>query len=272
MDSRPLGIFDSGLGGLTVVRALHELLPGEKIIYLGDTARVPYGNKSPATVVRYAREISAFLLARRVKAVVVACNTASACALDTLSAELPVPVFGVIEPGVSAALAATHEHRVGIIGTTGTINSGAYQERLRRARPGLDITARATPLLVPLIEEDWLEHAATRAILEEYLAPFRRRRIDTLVLACTHYPLLKPALTNLLGPRVALVDSAQACARFVQDALGGAGLLADGDGGAPDLEVFVTDLPAHFQKAAERFLCRKLRAVETVSLEVLPVR
>jgi glutamate racemase len=266
MDNRPLGIFDSGIGGLTVVRALHELMPNEKLIYLGDTARVPYGNKSADTIIRYSREISNFLLAKGVKGIIVACNTASAYALDTLRAELKVPVFGVIEPGVSAALAATKNNRIGIIGTIGTINSGAYQNALKKRNPGLEIMAHATPLLVPLIEEDWLAHSATRAILEEYLWQFRLMQIDTLVLACTHYPLLKPTLTNLLGHHIELVDSAESCARFVRAALEKEGKLSAAVDEAP-LEVYLTDLPVHFKKVGERFLRRKLVSVEVVSVE-----
>ncbi|MDR2462717.1 MAG: glutamate racemase [Verrucomicrobiales bacterium] len=266
MDNRPLGVFDSGIGGLTVVRALHELLPNEQLIYLGDTARVPYGNKSAETIIRYSREISRFLRSKNVKAIIVACNTASAYALTVLRAELNIPVFGVIEPGVSAALSATHNNRVGIIGTIGTINSGAYQNRLREQNPALAITAQATPLLVPLIEEDWLEHSATRVILDEYLWPLRLAGIDTLVLACTHYPLLKPTLTNLLGHHIALVDSAQTCARFVHEALARDGLLSTADG-EPPLEVYLTDLPVHFQKAGGRFLRKTLAHVSVVSVE-----
>jgi glutamate racemase len=266
MDKRPLGIFDSGIGGLTVVRALHELMPNEKLIYLGDTARVPYGNKSSDTIIRYSREISNFLLSKDVKGIIVACNTASAYALDTLKAELNIPVFGVIEPGVSAALAATRNNRVGIIGTIGTIKSEAYQHALKKQRPELEIIAHATPLLVPLIEEDWLAHSATRAILEEYLWQFRLMRIDTLVLACTHYPLLKPTLANLLGHNIELVDSAEACARFVREALRQEGRLGDAIG-EPPIEVYLTDLPVHFKKVGERFLRRKLQKVDVVSVE-----
>ena len=267
MDNRPLGIFDSGIGGLTVVRAMHELMPNEKLIYLGDTARVPYGNKSADTIIRYSREISNFLLSKDVKGIIVACNTASAYALDTLKAELKVPVFGVIEPGVSAALAATKNNRVGIIGTIGTIKSNAYQNALKKQKPGLEIIAHATPLLVPLIEEDWLAHSATRAILEEYLWQFRLMRIDTLVLACTHYPLLKPTLTNLLGHNIELVDSAESCACFVRDALAKDGQLSSAND-EPSIDVYLTDLPVHFKKVGERFLRKKLANVEVVSIEM----
>jgi len=265
-DSRPIGVFDSGVGGLTVVRALEELLPHEKLVYLGDTARLPYGNKSAETVTRYSREIVQFLTSRGVKLVVVACNTASALALETLRAETAVPVLGVIEPGVQAALAATGSGRVGIIGTTGTIGSGAYQELMRRQRPDLAITARATPLLVPLIEENWLDHEATRSVLREYLQPMEAARIDTLVLACTHYPLLKPALSALLGPGRVLVDSAEACAASVKRHLDRHGLHAPSDA-AGATALCLTDLPAHFRDMAGRFLKRPAAAPELVRLE-----
>jgi len=266
MDKRPLGIFDSGVGGLTVVRSLHELMPTESLIYLGDTARVPYGNKSPQTVIRYAREDSKFLLSKGVKAVVVACNTATAHALEVLRRELPVPVIGVIEPGVEAALKATRNRRVGIIGTQGTITSAAYQRALQARLPGIELVAEATPLLVPLIEEDWLEHAATQAVLEQYLRHFREAGVDTLVLACTHYPLLKPMLAKLLGPEVQLVDSARTCADFVRGALQVAGALNGGPEEA-EIRVYLTDVPVHFTRMAERFLNRTLENVEVVSLE-----
>lgn len=265
-DSRPIGVFDSGVGGLTVIRALEELLPYERLVYLGDTARLPYGNKSAETVTRYSREIVQFLGTRGVKLVVVACNTASAFALETLRNETPVPVLGVIEPGVQAALAATCSGRVGIIGTSGTIGSGAYQNLLRRARPGLSITARATPLLVPLIEENWLDHEATRCVLREYLHPMLEARIDTLVLACTHYPLLKPALSALLGPGRVLVDSAEACAASVKRHLDRHGLHAPADRPG-STELLLTDLPAHFCEMAGRFLKRPAAAPELVRLE-----
>ncbi|MDD5260663.1 MAG: glutamate racemase [Methylacidiphilales bacterium] len=266
MDDRPLGIFDSGLGGLTVARALREVMPGESLIYLGDTARVPYGNKSSETIIRYSRENSRFLLSRDVKAVVVACNTASAYALETLRVELKTPVFGVIEAGVEAALKATKNNRVGIMGTSGTIRSSAYQDALKAKRPDIQLVAEATPLLVPLIEEDWLDHAATRSILEEYLWKFRRAGVDTLVLACTHYPLLKPTLLDMLGPSVELVDSARTCADYVRRELEQSGSLSAQPGGA-GMEVYLTDQPAQFTRLAERFLKQKLEHVEVISVD-----
>jgi glutamate racemase len=265
MREKAFGIFDSGVGGLTVVRAFHDLLPQESIVYLGDTARVPYGNKSKESVIRFSREISQFLLAKEVKAIVVACNTASAHALASLQQEFSIPVFGVIEPGVQAALAATRSGRIGIIGTTGTIKSAAYQNALLQMRPNLHLVAEATPLLVPLIEENWLDKAATRCILEEYLEPFRKAEVDTLVLACTHYPLLKPILAEMLGEGVVLVDSAEACARYVQESLLSREWLNESGKGKPD-QIYLTDLPTHFISMAERFLERKMSSPVVVTV------
>ncbi len=262
---KSFGIFDSGVGGLTVVRAFHDLLPKESIIYLGDTARVPYGNKSSETVRRFSKEICQFLLSKNVKAIVVACNTASAYALTALKQELSIPVFGVIEPGVQSALAATRNGRIGIIGTTGTIKSAAYQNALKTIRPELYLVAEATPLLVPLIEEDWLEHDATRLVLEQYLEPFHEAKIDTLVLACTHYPLLKPLLKKMLGSEVVLVDSAEACARYVQNSLQGDDWFSRREAAISD-QIYLTDLPTHFTSMATRFLDRKLDPVQVVQV------
>jgi glutamate racemase len=250
------------------VRALEEMLPEEPIIYVGDTARVPYGNKSADTITRYAREISHFLREREVKIIVVACNTASAFALEALRREFDVPVLGVIEPGVQAALAATGTGRVGIIGTSGTIGSGEYQRLLHESRGDLELTARATPLLVPLIEENWLDHEATRVVLREYLRPMEESRIDTLVLACTHYPLLKPVLSELLGPSRVLVDSAEACAASVKR------YLERHDLRTPDTtpgrtELFLTDIPTQFQAMAARFLKRTGAPATLVRVESL---
>jgi glutamate racemase len=262
-DPRPLGVFDSGVGGLTVVRELQRQLPNESIFYLGDTARVPYGNKSPETVRRFAHEDSKFLVERGVKAIVVACNTASAHALESLRAEFSVPVFGVIEPGVTAALDETKGGRIGIIGTSGTIASGAYQSAIQAARPEAFILAEPTPLLVPLVEEAWLDHQATRLILVEYLRPFLEARIDTLVLACTHYPLLRGIIQEVAGPEIALVDSASTCA----------GLLAKEEGvsfgageGGTEVRLYLTDLPRGFSSLAGRFLGGAIDSVEVVSL------
>ncbi|MGF1678150.1 MAG: glutamate racemase [Candidatus Methylacidiphilales bacterium] len=265
-DSRPLGVFDSGVGGLTVVRALNRLLPGESIIYLGDTARVPYGNKSPEAIRRYAREDAFFLTERGVKAVVIACNTASAHALETVSGAMDVPVLGVIKPGVEAALERSESGRIGIMGTAGTIASGAYQDGIRARRPDAHIVARSTPLLVPLIEEGWLDHKACKLVVQEYLCPFLEANTDTLVLACTHYPLIRPLLEEMAGSRMEMVDSAGTCAQEVRRVLGERGLLSDAAEGG-HIQACLTDYSPHFQSLAERFLDRPLMEIERVNVD-----
>jgi glutamate racemase len=261
---RPVGAFDSGVGGLTVVRAMRELLPAEDIFYLGDTARVPYGNKSPETIVRYSRENLAYLQRYGVKAVVVACNTASAHALSVLQRESDVPVIGVIAPGVEAALAATRNRRIGIIGTQGTIQSGAYQDLLRRLQPDIFIMAQAAPLLVSLVEEDWLSHPATQMILREYLAPLIAAEVDTVVLACTHYPLLKALAQEILGPEVVLVDSAQNAAAALARVLTSTQLSRPTGLTAGHITVCTTDVPVQFSRLAERFLGEKIESIDHV--------
>src|SRR5438477_6974025 len=211
-DSGPIGVFDSGIGGLTVVKALRELLPNEKIFYLGDTARVPYGSKSASTVERYRLEITEMLVREGVKTIVVACNSASAVALPKLEKILSVPVVGVILPGAKAAVAATRNRHVGVIGTRATIKSGAYEQELRALNPDVRISVRACPLLVPLIEEGWLDDALTDRVIARYLEPLMHDGIDTLVLGCTHYPLLADAIARFLPEKVELVDSARNCA------------------------------------------------------------
>jgi glutamate racemase len=207
--SAPIGVFDSGLGGLTVAHAIMRQLPAESIVYFGDTARVPYGPKSPDTVRRYSHEIAAYLLEQGVKAIVVACNTATAHALPMLEQELDIPVIGVVEPGARAAVRASRSGRIGVIATAGTIKSGAYVKAIHAEAPEALVTALACPLFVPLVEEGWIDHEATRAIAREYLAPFTSDSVDTLVLGCTHYPLLKPLIAEVVGPEVRLIDSAE---------------------------------------------------------------
>lgn len=249
----PLGLFDSGVGGLTVVRAVQELLPCEDIVYLGDTARVPYGSKSPETIRQFADEDVRFLLSRGVKAIVVACNTATAHALPSLCEQYRVPILGVIEPGVEAALADPHCERIGIIATRGTIRSHAYQHALAQRRTGLIIHGQPSPLLVPLIEEDWTDHEAARLIVRTYLDPLVEKGIDTLLLACTHYPLLIPLLREVLPADVRLVDSATTCAEHLRRDLSDLGLLAPA-GRTGGLEIFLTDLSDEFEAQARRFL------------------
>lgn len=265
MNDAPVGIFDSGIGGLTVARAIHALLPNESTVYLGDTARVPYGPKSPTTVRRYAREILEWLLEQRVKAVVVACNTATAHALDDLREHSPVPVIGVIEPGARAAIAATGGRGVGVIGTAGTIASGAYRRALLALRPGLHVAEQACPLFVPLVEEGWFDRPATRLVAEEYLAPLAHGGIDTLVLGCTHYPLLAPLLADVMGPAVTLIDSAQETAHELARVLAADGMEATGR--APATRRFAaTDDVARFARVGAVFVGRTPDAVELVEL------
>ncbi len=253
MDS--IGVFDSGVGGLTVVAALRRRLPAESILYLGDTARLPYGSKSPETVTRYTRRNIEFLVERGVKAVVVACNTASALALDNLQLAGGMPLWGVIEPGARRA-AEVSRGRVGVIATEATVRSDAYPRALRRLRPDLSVVSRACPLFVPLVEEGWHEDdEVTTRIAERYLAPLLEAEIDTLVLGCTHYPLLKSVLARVAGPAVTLVDSAEAVAEVVAEGLAAAGLAraASAPGGATQ-HLCVTDGGESFKLVAGRIL------------------
>lgn len=261
----PIGVFDSGIGGLTVVRELTRQLPHESIVYFGDTARVPYGPKSPDTVRRYSREIAGFLQDQGVKAVVVACNTATAHALPALQAELPVPVVGVVAPGARAAVEATTRGAIGVIGTAGTIRSGAYERAIRELAPHAHVTARACPLFVPLVEEGWLDTPATRLIAAEYLAPLDAANIDTLVLGCTHYPLLKPLIANVLGPDVRLIDSAEKTAAQTAAELHTRGI-ANTAAHAPTHRFIASDAAEQFLRVGQSFLGAAIERVETVTL------
>ncbi|GAA5117369.1 glutamate racemase [Luteolibacter yonseiensis] len=253
VNSAPLGFFDSGVGGLTVVRAAQELLPAEDILYLGDTARLPYGSKSPETIRQFADEDVRFLISKGVKAIVVACNTATAHALPQLREQYRVPILGVIEPGVDAAVSCPNVERVGIIATRGTIGSHAYQHALALRKTGLIIHGQATPLLVPLIEENWIDHPATRQILKSYLYPLVEKGIDTLMLACTHYPLLIPVLKDLLPAEIRLVDSATTCAEHLKTELTRLDLL-NPEARDGTLEIHLTDLSDEFESLAKQFL------------------
>jgi glutamate racemase len=261
----PLGVFDSGIGGLTVARALFARLPRERVIYFGDTARVPYGPKSPDTVRRYSAEILAYLVHRGVKAVVVACNTSTAHALEFLRERATVPVVGVIEPGARAAVQASRSGRIGVIGTAGTVASGAYERAIRALRPDAVVTAVACPLFVPFVEEGWFDHPATELVAREYLAPLQRAGIDALVLGCTHYPLLKPLLARVMGPDVALIDSAAETANAVARELASRGLEAPA-GASPEHRFVVSDDEPRFRRVGELFLGERLSDVEVVPL------
>jgi len=259
---KPIGVFDSGVGGLTVVRALRRRLPAESILYLGDTARLPYGTKSPATVRQYTRRNVEFLEARGVKAVVVACNTATALALDDLPT--PVPVWGVVEPGAVRA-AHVSRGRVGVIATEATILSDAYGRALRRLRPELAVLSQACPLLVPLVEEGWHDDPLAEQVARRYLEPLLSAGIDTLVLGCTHYPLLEPVLRRVVGPEVELIDSAAAVAERTALDLAKDGLAEPG-GAPPEHHFCVTDSGDRFAR-----LARMILGDERVSLELVEV-
>jgi glutamate racemase len=259
----PIGVFDSGIGGLTVVRALMAHLPQEHVVYFGDTARVPYGVKSAETICEYAGQITAFLVAHPVKLLIVACNTMAAVAADAIRARSPVPVLDVIETGAETAARATRNRRIGVIGTLATVDSAAYERALRRHRPDVAIHARACPLFVPLVEEGWLEHPVTRLTAEEYLAPLLAEDIDTLVLGCTHYPLLAPLLEKVAGSSVRLVDSATTTAERAAGLLAERKLLNPGEA-PPKHRYFVTDVPQRFRAVGERFLGQPLEPIDLV--------
>ncbi len=260
-----IGVFDSGIGGLTVVKALRDFLPHEDIFYLGDNARVPYGGRSAETVQRYSFEIANLLLAENAKAIVVACNTASAVALGELQRKLSVPVLGVILPGAAAAAKTTRNARVGVIGTRATIRSGAYERALRAENVQLEIFAQACPVLVPLIEEGWLNDEVTDRAIARYLGPLAESQIDTLVLGCTHYPLLRTAFARYLGPKVTLVDSAENCACAVAEMLRQE-KLQSGSTAAGKLTVALTDRPDAFLEIARDSLHLDLGEVRLLTL------
>lgn len=271
--TRPIGIFDSGLGGLTVLRAVHERLPDEDLVYFGDTARVPYGTKGELTVRNFARQDAGLLVGLGVKMVIVACNTASAFALDHLRETLPVPVIGVIEPGVETALRRTRGGSVGVIGTSGTIRSGRYQAGLRQGIAGLPgiaaerIEVQECPLFVPLVEEGLIGTQITRLALDQYLAPLRAAGVDTLILGCTHYPLLKDDLAVYMGPGVDLVDSADTLAGAAAAQLEAAGLLRERNGREGKLSFHLSDIPWKFSEIGARFLGQPIDDATTVGLD-----
>jgi len=263
---RPIGVFDSGVGGLTVVKALRDKVPNETIVYLGDTARVPYGPKSSETVQRYALELAHMLMQKNAKALVVACNTVSSVALPLLTRKFSVPVIGVIEPGARAALQATRNQHVGVIGTRATIRSGAYEKALRATDNGVRVSSRACPLLVPLIEEGLLDDDVTDRVIVRYLEPLLADGIDTLVLGCTHYPLLSTAIGRALGGDITLVDSAANCATAVQEVLNRESLLAPATQ-TGKLHVALTDSADNFLNVAREALQLNFGEIE---LQPLP--
>lgn len=260
LQAKPIGVFDSGIGGLTVVRSIMMRLPHENIVYFGDTARVPYGPKSPEVVRQYAAQDTQFLAGHNVKMIVVACNTVSSVALEIVQKHSQVPVIGVIDPGARAAVAVSVKKRIGVIGTVGTIRSNAYTNSIRQADPSAIVIGQACPLFVPLAEEGWTDHKATDLIASEYLFPLKLQKIDTLVLGCTHYPILRRVIEKTLGENVKLVDSAEATAEEVVRLLDERGLRNLSTLKA-NIQFFVSDIPYKFAEIGERFLGRKLGRV-----------
>jgi len=269
---KSIGIFDSGIGGLTVLQELCRMLPHERLIYLGDTARVPYGTRSSETIRRYALEDALFLVKQGIKLLVVACNTASANATSYLKEKLSIPIVEVIGPGARQAARSTRIKRIGIIGTEATVRSNAYAAEIKRIDPGIEVLSRSCPLFVPLVEENW-DTADDEACLEElkalaarrYLGVFKQQGIDTLVLGCTHYPLLKDTIARYMGADILLVDSARETAREVFGVLQEMRLIGEGEGGAPP-RFFVTDAPDRFMRLGTRFLGSELEEVRQVEI------
>ncbi len=272
-DPRPIGVFDSGIGGLTAVREIFRQLPNESVVYFGDTARLPYGNKSKETVTRFSVEIASFLVRQNVKCIVVACNTASSHALDALRMRWELPVIGVIEPAAKAAVAQSPHGLIGVVGTLATVGSGAYLEAIHKLVPGASVLSRACPLFVPLVEEGWLDHHVTHLVAEEYLAELRAANLESLILGCTHYPLLAPLLHELMGPAVKLVDSGAEAARATAQLLAERGQLA-ADPGSRGVQhhFFLSDEPRRrsFARVAQTFLGRPLPHVTVVDQTDLP--
>ena len=262
--SEPVGIFDSGMGGLTVLKAIRDKLPWENIIYFGDTAHLPYGNKSPEAVKRYSSQIADFFVSRNVKLMVVACNTASVFALDALVRKIDIPVIGVVEPGVKTAVAAAKD-AVAVIGTYGTVKSGVYQEKIGRRNSALNIFSKACPLFVPLVEEGWTDTQVTREVADIYLREFRGR-IDTVILACTHYPMLKKVIRETLGDSVSVVDSATEVAKEVELQMKECSILnTSGDTGAN--EYFVSDLTDNLRRTGEIFMDSPMGEIKEVQVD-----
>lgn len=260
--NKAIGVFDSGVGGLTVLKEIINLFPNEDTVYLGDTARVPYGTKSAETVTRYSLEITDFLINKGIKLLVVACNTASAVALPALRENHSLPIIGVIEPGARKAVATTKTGKVGVIGTEGTIKSGAYERAIKAISPEIIVTSKPCPLFVPLAEEGWTDNEVALSAAEIYLREFKG--VDTLVLGCTHYPLLKGVISEVMGDKVKLIDSGEETALEVQRALQDQGALKTG--GVGTRTFYVTDIPERFVKVGLRFLGGELNHVERVEI------
>jgi glutamate racemase len=266
VEKRPLCMFDSGIGGLTVLDAISRRLPEESVVYFGDTARLPYGTKSKETVTRFSEEIVRFLMTKNPKLIVVACNTASAYSLPVLRSMVDIPVVGVVEPGAKAALRVTRNNKIGVIGTRATIQSGAYLEAIQLERPDAKVFSKACPLFVPLIEEGWVDDPVTLEVARHYLEHLTACEVDTLILGCTHYPLLKGVLEQVVEPGVVLVDSAEETAREVEEVLGGKGMLAASLVG-PRVELYVSDMHLNLRLQIQRFLGFEVPRIKVVNSE-----
>jgi glutamate racemase len=261
---RPIGVFDSGVGGLTVLKEIIRELPHESTIYLGDTARVPYGIRSPETVMRYSFENTQFLSSRGIKLLVIACNTASSVSLDAIKKSISIPVIGVIEPGAKAAVKATRNRKIGVIGTAATVKSKAYTKAIKDLDEGIEVLSLACPLFVPLVEEGWTDGPVAAMIAREYLGNLKEKGIDTVVLGCTHYPLLKKVIAEVMGKDVTLIDSAVETAHEIRSALEAFGLHRTG--AALFREFYVTDSPDRFLQVGEHFLGQTIRNIEKISV------
>lgn len=266
MKGKPIGIFDSGVGGLTVVKEIFRQLPGENIVYFGDTARVPYGTKSDKLVTKFSLQNARFLSNFDIKLLVVACNTSSAISLDALRQKFSFPIIGVIEPGARAALQESKNKGIGIIGTEATIASRSYEKFITRADPSTRTFSQACPLFVPLVEEGWLQGEITSAVVKKYLEPLKRQSVDTLILGCTHYPLLKSLLEREMGKGVTLIDSAEEVVAKVGEVLGDKKLLRSGEE-SPTRRYYVSDIPTRFVRIGRRFLGEDISPVEQVEIE-----
>lgn len=267
MDNRPIGVFDSGIGGLTVVKEIMEQLPGESIVYIGDTARVPYGTKSKETVTKFTFQCIRFLLTKNIKAVVIACNTASASSLLEAKAHFEIPIIGVVEPGAKSAAANTRTKRVGVIGTEGTVNSKAYEKEINKIDANIKIYAKPCPLFVPIVEEGWYNSQVATIVAEEYLKELKEMNIDSLVMGCTHYPLLRETLSKVMGEGVSLINPARETAEEVKIVLRQKGLLREDLREKPYYRYFVSDNPVKFKKVGEDFLKKDIKYIERIDIE-----
>lgn len=266
---KPIGIFDSGVGGLTVVREVMRNIPKERIVYFGDTARVPYGSKSKETILRYSRQIVRFLQSQEVKAIVVACNTASAFALEELSREIDIPIIGVVKPGAKVACATTKNNRVGVIGTQGTISSRLYTEFIRQINPRIHVVGKACPLFVPLVEEGWQKDGVTEEVAARYLSELKEENIDTLILGCTHYPLLRSTIGKIMGDRVTLVNPAYETACRLRELLQEEKLMNEREleEGENPHHFFVSDAAESFQEFANSILSQQIEKAKKINIE-----